>query len=211
MRLHHAGEEASGILVRCSGTSSTRRERRPEAGPRQELAPWKLAFGASMGQKSFQVTVAARDAIVLSAAIARARRRLGLSESCPVFSCYEAGRDGVWLHRMLIQMGVTNVVVDSSSIEVNRRARRAKTDRMDADKLLSMLLRHLAGEKKLWSVVGVPTPEQEDTRHLQRQIPGEVGKTEISSGKPQRNAASLGFREIEHPGEASAKHLTNWR
>ena len=131
---------------------------------------WKLAFAASMRQKSFQVTVAARDAMALSAAMARARRRLGLSESCPVFSCYEAGREGFWIHRLLTQMGVVNVVVDSSSIEVNRRARRAKTDRMDADKLLSMLLRHLAGEKRLWSVVRVPTPEQEDGRHLQRQI-----------------------------------------
>lgn len=131
---------------------------------------WKLAFGAWMGQKSFQVTMPARDAMALSAAIARARRRLGLAESCPVFSCYEAGRDGFWLHRLLTQMGMTNVVVDSSSIEVNRRARRAKTDRMDAEKLLSMLLRHLAGEQKLWSVVRVPTPEQEDARHLQRQI-----------------------------------------
>ncbi len=67
-------------------------------------------------------------------------------------------------------MGVVNLVVDSSSIEVNRRARRAKTDRLDAAKLISMLLRYWAGEKDLWSVVHVPTPEQEDGRHLQREI-----------------------------------------
>ena len=67
-------------------------------------------------------------------------------------------------------MGVVNVVVDSSSIEVDRRARRAKTDRLDASKLISMLLRYWAGEKDFWSVVQVPTPEQEDGRHLQREI-----------------------------------------
>jgi transposase len=102
--------------------------------------------------------------------MARARKRLGLPCDCPIFSCYEAGREGFWLHRLLEQMGVENLVVDSSSIEVNRRARRAKTDRLDAEKLLSMLLRYYSGEKKLWSVVHVPTPEQEDGRHLQREI-----------------------------------------
>jgi transposase len=124
-----------------------------------------------MGQKPWQVTIAARNVVALTEAIRKARQRqLGLPEGCPVLSCYEAGREGFWLHRLLEQMGVKNLVVDSSSIEVNRRARRAKTDRLDAEKLLSMLLRYWAGEKKLWSVVHVPTPEQEDARHLQRQI-----------------------------------------
>ena len=108
--------------------------------------------------------------MALSEAIGKARKRLGLAAACRVFSCYEAGREGFWLHRLLTQMGVVNLVVDSSSIEVNRRARRAKTDRLDARKLLSMLLRYWAGEKDLWSVVQVPTPEQEDGRHLQREI-----------------------------------------
>ena len=131
---------------------------------------WRLAFGSAMGQKAWQVTIAARNVLALSEAIARARKRLGLPCDCPVFSCYEAGREGFWLYRLLEEMGIENLVVDSSSIEVNRRARRAKTDRLDAEKLLSMLLRYWAGEKKLWSVVHVPTPEQEDGRHLQREI-----------------------------------------
>ena len=66
-------------------------------------------------------------------------------------SCYEAGRDGWWLHRWLKQQGIDNIVVDSSSIEVNRHARRAKSDRLDGDKLLQMLLRHRRGER-VWSV-----------------------------------------------------------
>jgi transposase len=73
-----------------------------------------------------------------------------------VHSCYEAGRDGWWLHRWLIEQGIDNIVVDAASIEVNRRARRAKTDRLDGDKLLAMLLRHHAGER-VWSVLHEPS------------------------------------------------------
>ena len=85
-------------------------------------------------------------------------------------SCYEAGRDGFWLHRWLTQHGIGNIIVDSASIEVNRRKRRAKSDRLDAVKLLSMLLRYHAGEKKVWSVVRVPEPADEDRRHLHREL-----------------------------------------
>ena len=67
----------------------------------------------------------------MGAEIQKAKRRLGLKESAEVRSCYEAGREGFWLHRALEQMGIDNMVVDASSIEVNRRQRRAKTDRMD--------------------------------------------------------------------------------
>lgn len=131
---------------------------------------WRLAFATAMGEKPWQVVIPARDVLALTKAIGKARQRFGVSEFCPVFSCYEAGREGFWLHRLLTQMGVVNLVVDSSSIEVNRRARRAKTDRLDAKKLMSMLLRYWAGERDLWSIVHVPTPEQEDGRHLQREI-----------------------------------------
>jgi transposase len=86
-----------------------------------------------------------------------------------VVSCYEAGRDGFWLHRFLLSLGVENLVVDSSSIEVNRRSRRAKTDRLDAQKLLMMLIRHDLGEEgRVFSVVRVPSVEQEAERQLHR-------------------------------------------
>ena len=90
-------------------------------------------------------------------------------------SCYEAGRDGFWFHRWLIEQGIDNIVVDSSSIEVNRRARRAKTDRLDGDKLLAMLIRYHGGERRVWSVVRVPTPEQEDARRAHREL-GRLGQ-----------------------------------
>lgn len=85
-------------------------------------------------------------------------------------SCYEAGRDGFWLHRYLVSLGIENQVVDSSSIETNRRERRAKTDRLDGVKLLTMLMRYWAGERGLWSVVRVPNVEEEDARRLHREL-----------------------------------------
>jgi transposase len=65
---------------------------------------------------------------------------------------------------------VENCVVDSASMEVNRRYRRAKTDRLDVHKLLTMLWRHAAGEKKVWSVVRVPSVVDEDRRQLHREL-----------------------------------------
>jgi transposase len=93
-----------------------------------------------------------------------------LSREAAVQSCYEAGRDGFWLHRWLIAHDVANVVVDSSSIEVNRKARRAKTDRLDVRKLLALLVRWRAGERKAWSVVHVPSPTAENDRQLTRAL-----------------------------------------
>jgi len=88
-----------------------------------------------------------------------------------VVSCYEAGRDGFWLHRFLVAEGIESLVVDSASIEVNRKKRRAKTDRVDLVALLDLLARHLAGSaKRVWSVVRVPSVEDEDRRHLHREL-----------------------------------------
>ncbi len=82
--------------------------------------------------------------------------------SAAVFSCYEAGRDGFWLHRFLHHHGINNVIVDSSSIEVNRRARRAKADGLDAVSLVGLLIRYGEGETNVWSTVHVPDPADED-------------------------------------------------
>jgi transposase len=102
--------------------------------------------------------------------IEAAKRRFGLSEDAEVVSCFEAGRDGFWLHRCLCHHGIQNIVVDSASIEVNRRQRRAKTDRLDAGKLLAMLMRWSEGEESVWSVVNPPTAKEEDSRQLHREL-----------------------------------------
>lgn len=130
---------------------------------------WTLAFTTGRGQPPRVRKVAAGAVDALAAEIARARRRFGLAPTTPVVSCYEAGRDGFWVHRALLARGIANLVVDAASIEVNRRPRRAKTDRLDARKLVLMLVRWQEGERPVWHVVHVPSEADEDRRHLERE------------------------------------------
>ena len=131
---------------------------------------WMLAFTVGLGQPPRLKTIKARNTTVLLDQIKAAKKRFGLPEDAPVLACYEAGRDGFWLHRFLLAQGVQNLVVDSSSIEVNRRQRRAKSDHLDAAKLVHQLIRWHNGEKKVWSVVRPPSVEQEDGRQLHREM-----------------------------------------
>jgi transposase len=131
---------------------------------------WKIACASAPADAPRLRTLAARNLQGLRQEIAKAKRRFGLPDDAPVYCCYEAGRDGFWLHRWLAAQGWHNLVVDSASIEVNRRRRRAKSDRLDAAKLVSMLLRYHAGERKVWSVVQVPSVADEDRRQLHRDL-----------------------------------------
>jgi transposase len=131
---------------------------------------WKLAFATSIAYMPRLRTVPARDLAALEREIAAAKARFGLPADAPVVSCYEAGRDGFWVHRALSALGVQSLVVDSASINENRRKRRAKSDRLDATALVRLLLRHQAGERGVWSVVHVPSVEEEDRRHLHREL-----------------------------------------
>jgi transposase len=127
---------------------------------------WKLAF--SDGSKVRYKTITAGNLAQLQIEIGLAKQKFKMIEDVRVVSCYEAGRDGFWIHRYLESQGIENLVVDSASLEVNRRKRRAKTDRIDAGKLLRMLMRYWGGEKQVWSVVRVPSEQDEDARHLHR-------------------------------------------
>jgi len=131
---------------------------------------WQLGFTIGYGQQPRLRSLPGRDLKALAEEIRLAKVRFNLGEDAPVMSCYEAGRDGFWLHRYLVAQGIINIIVDSASIEVNRRKRRAKTDRMDVGKLLTMLMRYHGGEKKVWSIVHVPTSEEEDQRQLHREL-----------------------------------------
>lgn len=129
---------------------------------------WKLGFTTGLGRRPRirQVAAGAVDRVLEE--VARAKRRLRLPAETPVISCYEAGRDGFWLHRYLLAHGIINHVVDSSSIEVKRRARRAKTDKLDLVGLLTLLARYWAGDRRAWHVVRVPSVGDEDARQLHR-------------------------------------------
>src|SRR5687767_10823147 len=102
---------------------------------------WKLAMTSGFGAEPWLRTVPSGDLGAVTRVLEEARRRFAVPAAAPMVSCYEAGRDGFWIHRALLGLGVANRVVDSASIEVNRRARRKKTDRLDALKLLRMLVR----------------------------------------------------------------------
>ena len=128
---------------------------------------WKLGF--SGGRKRRQVTIESGNLLALIEQIGLAREKLGLLKDCRLCSCYEAGRDGFWIHRMLEAQGIENVVVDSSSIEVNRRKRRVKSDKVDVNALLRLLQRYCGGETEVMSVVRVPSIEEEDNRRLNRE------------------------------------------
>ena len=159
---------------------------------------WKLALGDGVRSPS-RYTVAAGDTAALLECIAKAKARCGLAPEVSVHSCYEAGRDGFWLHRWLILHGIDNIVVDSASIEVNRRARRTKTDRLDGDKLLSMLLRYHADEPRVWSVVRVPTPGQEDARRAHREL-GRLGHERTAHSNRIRALLVLNNVRVKYVG-----------
>lgn len=157
-------------------TKNTAQEQFTESVPVLYLAfelssrKWKLGFSVGFGQKARIRTIDSGSLHDLAREIQAARKRFRLPEDCAVVSCYEAGRDGFWLHRHLRAEKVTNYIVDSSSIEVNRRQRRAKADRLDVGSLLRMLIRYRCGEKRLWSIVQVPSVEEEDRRQLHREL-----------------------------------------
>jgi transposase len=157
-------------------TPTTRQSESPVVCPTLLLAfelgefGWMLGFTTSPAQRARRRQVPAGDIGRVLAEIAAAKRRFALPEHAPVTSCYEAGREGFWLHRCLASHGVHHLVVDFSSIEVKRRARRTKTDRLDLDGLLRLLARYLAGERHAWSVVHVPSAAAEDARQLHREL-----------------------------------------
>jgi transposase len=154
---------------------------------------WNLASTTAMAQKPRLQAIPARDLDALQAEIRRARQRFGLPDDTPVLSCYEAGRDGFWLHRYLRHNAVENLVVDAASIEVNRRARRAKSDSLDVAKLLTMLIRYHGGEHKLWGVVRVPTVEDEDRRQPHRELMAVKGQRTEHSNRIKGLLANIGL------------------
>jgi len=160
---------------------------------------WKLSLSDAVRGPS-RYTVAAGDRETVLNVIAKAKARCRMATAVPIRSCYEAGRDGFWLHRWLAEQGIQNLVVDSASIEVNRRARRAKSDRLDGDKLLSMLMRYHAGERRVWAVARVPTPEQEDERRLHREL-GRLRQERTAHSNRVRSLLVLHNLRIAHIGD----------
>lgn len=130
-----------------------------------------LGFSDEIATPMRKVSVASRGFTLvlprLRTEIEKAKRRFKLPEDAPVFSVYEAGYEGFWLHRALGSLGVQNVVIDPASLRVEQKKRRVKTDRLDLKKLLEDLFRYHRGEK-VWRTVVVPSADQEDLRRMTR-------------------------------------------
>jgi transposase len=111
------------------------------------------------------------DTVGLMAKLTAARDRWAkMSGKAPsIVICYEAGYDAFWLARFLKARGIECLVVDAASMQVNRRARRAKTDRIDVGMLLRALMAWGQGDRHVWSVVRVPNVDEEDLRRSHRE------------------------------------------
>ena len=133
-------------------------------------AKWRLGIILPGAKKMSRYTIDGGDTAGLSARLSQARAKAAAcGKPVRILSCYEAGFDGHWLHRWLTEQGVISYEVDPSSIEVNRRARRAKTDRIDLDKLMRTFLAYIRGEPRVCSMLHVPTVEDEDRKRLTRE------------------------------------------
>ena len=190
---------------------------------------WLLTMSVGPEAKRYRVRVRPGARTALDDALRRGQARFGLAAGTALRSCYEAGREGFWPARLLTALGVANVVVDSSSIEVPRRARRAKTDRLDGEKLLRLLIRHWGGERAVWQVVRVPTVAAEDARHASRALTTlQADRTRLRNrihsllalhavrlrldGRfAQRVAAARDWAGAPLPGGVQARVLQVWR
>lgn len=133
-------------------------------------AKWQLGVILPGSQKLSRFRIDGGDLEALSAHLATWRAKAARTgQPVRIISCYEAGYDGHWLHRWLTDQGVTNHVIDPASVQVNRRARRPKTDSIDLEQLMNTLLRYLRKELRVCSMVQVPSPEDEDRRRVSRE------------------------------------------
>lgn len=133
-------------------------------------AKWKLGFSDSIARRPRIVNIDAGQLDQLASEIEAAKKVLRLDPDTAVASCYEAGRDGFWIHRCLVSMGIDSYIVEPASIEVNRKKRRAKTDRIDVEKIVIALIRSIAGDKYACRMIRVPEVDQEDARNLNREM-----------------------------------------
>lgn len=131
---------------------------------------WKLAFAVGLAMKPRIRTIDAGDLPALTKEIDAAKKAFDLPPETTVVSGYEAGRDGFWLHRCLLAMKIENWIIEPASIEVNRRKRRAKTDRLDVERIVRTLMRYVAGDRAACRMVQAPDAEDEDIRHLHREM-----------------------------------------
>ncbi len=132
---------------------------------------WLIGSSTPGSDRISKHQVPAADTTALLALLKRlkARAERSCGTTVRVISIHEAGLDGFWVHRFLEANGIESHVVDAASIAVNRRSRRAKTDRIDVEKLLDTLIEWARGGRRACSMVRPPSPAEEDERRLTRE------------------------------------------
>ena len=169
---------------------------------------WKLAFGD--GARVRERDMKARNELLLLREVELAKEKLGIPSDARVVFCYEAGRDGFWIDRMLKKRGFVNYVMDPASIEVPRRSRARKTDRLDAKKLLKLLLRvELWGELEAFSAVCVPSEAQEAEMRIHRERERLV-KERTEHRARMKSLLVLHGIEIGNPATVVLDRLRDW-
>jgi transposase len=167
------------------------------------LSSWVVAARLPGIEKPRLHRLEGGDAAALLQTIADLRSKASANLGCTVdvACCFEAGRDGFWLHRLLTAHGIAAYALEPTSILVNRRARRAKTDRLDAEGMLRVLAGWLGGDRQVCSMVRVPTPDEEDAKRPHREREHLVQDSSASRHCCSRKA----FGEGRHyaPGSAT--------
>jgi transposase len=170
-------------------------------------AKWKLGVLLPGSQKLSRYTINGGDLAALTARLADMRKKAAAAVAgrpVRILSCYEAGLDGHWLHRWLTERDIINHEIDPSSIEVNRRARRAKSDRIDLEKMMRAFLAHLRGEPRVCSIVHVPTVEEEDRKRRTRERDRLIKECTAHSNRIKGLLHGQGIRDV-HPLDRSSK------
>ena len=169
---------------------------------------WKLAFGDGCRERNRSITARCEPALLRE--VAMAKEKLGLPPEAPVVCGYEAGRDGFWIDRLLKKHGFRNHVMDPASIEVPRRSRTRKTDRLDAEKLLQLLLRaELWGQRKAFSSVCVPTEAQEAELRVHRERERLV-KERTAHRARLKSLFVLHGIEVGNPAKVPVDRVIDW-
>lgn len=184
---------------------------------------WLVAIMAPSKRSISRHKLRAGDVSALLALFDRVRdRERARGQRCQIVTCYEAGYDGFWLHRVLQEAGIINHVLDPSSLQVDRRSRRVKTDRIDVETMLRTLLAYCRGEHRVCRMVHVPTVEQEDIKRTHRErkrliserirhvnrIRGLLATQGIYDVDPLRLDRSQGLADLRtHVGAALPKRL----
>jgi transposase len=172
-------------------------------------ASWKIGVMLPGSQKLSRHTVEGGDVAAVAALLSKVRSQA--PGAARIVSGYEAGYDGFWLHRWLRSQGVENRVLDSASIQVNRRARRAKTDKLDLDQLMRVLAALERGEPKVCSVARAPSVEAEDARRVTRERERLLRERVAHTNRIKGLLFGQGVRDLEPLGRGFLKALEQAR